>query len=146
MKFLKFALVMSATFAIFALMARLSGLLLLVPLFVILLGLAYVAQQIIFGAETPYPRYASGLFEREDREMAGLSTASPCESCTDDAGDGVRVTTHEEFVFLGVPLARLNTRETMYCELCADPLGAMEGDYIDRELERELETEEVETE
>jgi hypothetical protein len=42
-------------------------------------------------------------------------------------------------VFLGVPLVRLSTTQAVFCEVCADPLAAVEDqwkDAIDRELER----------
>jgi hypothetical protein len=43
-------------------------------------------------------------------------------------------------VFLGVPLVRLSTTQTVRCAVCADPLAAIEEqerDGIDRALDRE---------
>ena len=73
-------------------------------------------------------------------QVLGRSTAERVAvvGATDREGAGERRSTHRELVFLGVPLVRLSTTRTVRCELCADPLGALEDDErdaIDRELQ-----------
>jgi hypothetical protein len=138
-RYVKFATVVALVFVLLVAMARASGFLLLPLAFALLLGLGYVAVQIVTGSPTPYPRIASGTFERTESTAIQLSETTPCESCTDWEGPGECRTTHREFVFLGVPLVRLSTTQTVLCEVCADPLAATEDqelDAIDRELER----------
>lgn len=75
----------------------------------------------------------------EPRPRQFSSRTAPCASCTDREGPGERRTTHREFVFLDVPLVRLSTTQTVLCEVCAEPLAAIEDqelDAIDREPER----------
>ena len=136
---LKIATVVVALFVTFVAMARTSGFLLLPLVLGVLLGLGYVLVQIATGPPSPYPRIASGTFERTESTPVQLSEATPCDSCTDWEGPGERRDTHRELVFLGVPLVRLSTSRIVLCEVCADPLAALEGretDAIDRELER----------
>ncbi len=138
-RYIKFATVVGVAFVLLVAMARVSGFLLLPLALALLLGLGYVAVQILTGSPSPYPRIASGVFERTESTAVQLSERGPCESCTDRKGPGERRTTHKELVFLGVPLVRLSTTQTVLCEVCADPLAAIEDqelDAIDRELER----------
>jgi len=133
------ATVIALLFVLLVAMARASGFLLLPLLCALVLGLGYVAVQIATGSPSPYPRIASGTFERTESTEIRLSETTPCDSCTDREGPGESRTTYREFVFLGVPLVRLSTTETALCTVCADPLAATdEGslDAIDRELER----------
>ena len=126
-------------FVLLAVLARTSGVLLLPLLLALLLGLGYVAVQLVRGEPTPYPRVASGVFERHESTAVQLSETTPCESCTDDEGPGERRTTHREVVFLGVPLVRLSTTRTVRCSVCVDPLDSLDDrelDAIDRELDR----------
>ncbi|RLM88001.1 hypothetical protein D3D02_13785 [Halobellus sp. Atlit-38R] len=138
-RYIKFATVVGVAFVLLVAMARVSGFLLLPLALALLLGLGYVAVQILTGSPSPYPRIASGVFERSESTAVQLSERSPCESCTDWKGPGERRTTHKELVFLGVPLVRLSTTQIILCEVCADPLATIEDqelDAIDRELER----------
>lgn len=123
-------------------LARISGLL-LVPVLLCLLGvLAYAAIAALGGEAAVYPRYAVGIFSRTGATETQLSTETPCLSCTDTAGRGERRTTHTELVLFGVPLATLETTRETYCDLCADPLDALDDvDAIDRELEQERDQE-----
>jgi hypothetical protein len=138
-RYVTVAATVAIAFVLVVAMARASGFLLL-PLAVVLsLGLGYVAVQIATGSASPYPRIASGTFERTESERVELAATEPCESCTVQTGAGERRLTHREAVFLGVPLVRLSTTRRTLCETCADPLGALERDdrdAIDRELER----------
>jgi hypothetical protein len=137
---LTFAAVAAAACVLLVAMARVSGVLLLPLLLVLLLGLGYVTVEIVTGPPSSYPRFASGTFERTESTAVSLSETTPCESCTDWTGPGERRTTHREFVFLGVPLVRLSTTQTVRCAVCADPLAAIEEqerDGIDRALDRE---------
>lgn len=126
-------------FVLLGAMARLSGVLLVPLIFVLLLGLGFVTTQVLTGSAPPYPRIATGVFERTASANVHLSETDACASCTDERGPGERRRTYRELVFLGVPLVRLSTTETVRCETCADPLAGLEGrgrDAIDRELER----------
>ena len=138
-RYVKFATAVAVAFVLFVAMARASGFLLLPLALALLLGLGYVAVQIVTGSPSPYPRIASGTFERTESTAIQLSETGPCASCSDREGPGERRTTHREFVFLGVPLVRLSTTQTVLCKVCADPLAAIEDrelDAIDRELDR----------
>jgi hypothetical protein len=138
-RYLATAAAVLAAFVLLVAMARTSGFLLLPPALLLVLALGYVGVRIVTGAPSPYHRIASGVFERTDSEPVRLSETDGCNSCTDREGAGERRSTHRELVFLGVPLVRLSTTRTVRCELCADPLGALEDDErdaIDRELER----------
>jgi len=138
-RYIKFATVVALAFVLLVAMARASGFLLLPFALALVLGLGYVAAQIVTGSPSPYPRIASGAFERTETTAIQLSETAPCESCTDWDGPGERRTTYRELVFLGVPLIRLSTTQTVLCEVCADPLAATEErelDAIDHELER----------
>jgi hypothetical protein len=137
-QYVKFATVLALAFVLFVAMARTSGVLLLPLAFALVLGLGYVAVRIVTGPPSPYRRVASGTFERTEATAIQLSETASCASCTDWEGPGERRTTHRELVFLGVPLVRLSTTQTVFCEVCADPLAAVEErgeDAIDRELE-----------
>ena len=137
-RYVKVATVVALAFVLVVAMARASGFLLLPLALALLLVLGYVAVQIVTGSASPYPRIASGTFERTESTAIQLSETTPCESCTDWEGPGECRTTHREFVFLGVPLVRLSTTRTVLCTVCADPLAATEDrelDAIDRELE-----------
>jgi len=138
-RYLKVAPAIVVVFAILVAMARASGFLLVPLVLGLLLGLGYVFVQILTGAPSPYPRIASGTLERTESTPVQLSEATPCDSCTDWEGAGERRDIHRELVFLGVPLVRLSTSRIVLCEVCADPLAAIENretDAIDRELER----------
>jgi hypothetical protein len=138
-RYVKFVTIVAAVFVLFVAMGRVSGFLLLPLALALLLGLGYVAVQIVTGSPSPYPRIASGTFERTETTAIQLSETASCASCTDWEGPGERRTTYRELVFLGVPLVRLSTTQTVFCEVCADPLAAVEDrgrDAIDRELER----------
>jgi len=138
-RYVKVATVVALAFVLVVAMARASGFLLLPLALALLLGLGYVAVRVVTGSPSPYPRIASGTFERIESASVQLSETTPCESCTDWEGPGECRTTHTELVFLGVPLVRLSTTQTVLCEVCADPLAATEDqelDAIDRELER----------
>ena len=138
-RYLEFVTAVAVVFVLFVAMARVSGFLLLPLALALVLVLGYVAVQIVTGSPSSYPRIASGVFERTETTAVQLSEAVSCESCTDREGPGERRTTHRELVFLGVPLVRLSTTRTVLCEVCADPLAALENrepDAIDRELER----------
>ena len=138
-QYIKFATVVGVAFVLLVAMARVSGFLLLPLALALLLGLGYVAVQILTGSPSPYPRIASGVFERSESTAVQLSERGPCKSCTDWKGPGERRTTYKELVFLGVPLVRLSTTQIILCEVCADPLATIEDqelDAIDRELER----------
>ena len=138
--YIKIAAAVALTFGLGVAMARVSGFLLLPLALALLLGLGYVGTQIIAGSPSPYPRIASGVFERTESEAIQLSETETCESCTDQEGPGQRRITHRDLVFLGVPLARLSTTQVVLCDLCADPVAALEDeelDAIDRELERD---------
>ncbi|MFC6864389.1 hypothetical protein ACFQGE_13085 [Halomicroarcula sp. GCM10025817] len=137
--YVKTAAAVALTFGLVVAMARVSGFLLLPLALALLLGLGYVGSQILAGSPSPYPRIASGVFERTESEQIQLSETAACESCTDRDGPGQRRITHRELVFLGVPLVRLSTTRVILCALCADPVAALEDeelDAIDRELER----------
>jgi hypothetical protein len=128
-----------AAFVLLVAMARVSGFLLLPLVLALVLGLGYVFVRILTDSNSPYPRIASGVFERTESTPMQLSESAACDSCTEREGPGERRITHREFVFLGVPLVRLSTTQTVLCDTCADPLAAMENhelDAIDRELER----------
>ena len=138
-RYVEFATVVAVTFVLVVAMARVSGFLLLPLALALVLGLGYVAVRIVTGSPSPYPRIASGTFERTETTAIQLSETASCESCTDREGPGERRTTYRELVFLGVPLVRLSTTQSVLCEVCADPLAASENqeiDAIDRELER----------
>jgi len=138
-RYVTVAMAVVALFVTFVAMARTSGFLLVPLVLGLLLGLGYVLGRIVIGAPSPYPRIASGTFERTESTPVRLSEATPCDSCTDWEGPGERRETHRELVFLGVPLVRLSTSRIVLCEVCADPLSALEDretDAIDRELER----------
>ena len=138
--YIKTVVAVALAFGLVVAMARVSGFLLLPLALALLLGLGYVGTQIIAGSPSPYPRIASGVFERMESDAIELSETAACESCTDREGPGQRRITHRELVFLGVPLARLSTTQVILCDLCADPVGALEDeelDAIDRELERD---------
>ena len=138
-RYVKFATVIALVFVLLVAMARASGFLLLPLALALLLGLGYVAVRVVTGSPSPYPLIASGTFERIESASVQLSETTPCESCTDWEGPGECRTIHTELVFLGVPLVRLSSTQTVHCEVCADPLAATEDqnlDAIDRELER----------
>jgi hypothetical protein len=139
-RYVEFAAAVAVAFVLLVAMARTSGFLLLPLALVLVLALGYVAVRVVTDSESPYPRVASGVFGRTESTAVRLSETDACDSCTDREGPGERRTTHREFVFLGVPLVRLSTTETVLCDVCADPLAAAENrdlDAIDRELERE---------
>ena len=139
LRYVKVATAVTATFVLFVAMARASGFLLLPLVLVLILGLGYVVVQIVVGTPSSYPRIASGVFEQTESTAIRLSETDACESCTDREGSGKCQITHRELVFLGVPLVRLSTTRVILCEVCADPLPALEDqetDTIDRELER----------
>jgi len=138
-RYVTVATAIAVVFVILVAMARTSGFLLLPLVLGLFLGLGYVVVQIVTGPPSPYPRIASGTFERTESTAVELSETSPCESCTDWEGPGERRDIHRELVFLGVPLVRLSTSRTVLCEVCANPLAALEDqetDALDRELER----------
>ncbi|MFC4551202.1 MULTISPECIES: hypothetical protein [Halorussus] len=138
-RYVRVATAIAAAFVLLVAMARASGFLLLPLVLALVLGLGYVAVRSATGTPSPYPRIASGVFERSDAEAIRLSETDVCESCADWEGTGERRVTHREFVFLGVPLVRLSTTRTVRCEVCADPVAALEcreRDAVDRELER----------
>jgi len=138
-RYLQVATAIVAVSVMVVAMARTSGVLLVPLVLGLLLGLGYVVVQIATGAPSPYPRIASGIFERTESTPVQLSEVTPCDSCTDWEGSGERRDTHRELVFLGVPIVRLSTSRTVLCAVCADPLAALEDretDAIDRELER----------
>lgn len=138
LRYLKVASAIAALFVLLVAMARLSGFLLLPLALVLILAIGYVAVQIMSGTPSPYPRIASGVFERTESTAVQLSETGGCHSCTDREGRGERQTTCRDLVFLGVPLVRLSTKQVVLCEVCADPLAATEdyeADAIDRELE-----------
>lgn len=130
-------------FILLAAMVRTAGRALIPFMLVFAVLLLYVVYTIAIGRETPYPRLATGVFEREDEAEIHLSKTDSCESCTDDLGDGVRTTMTKELVLFGAPLAVLNKSQTVFCDVCANPLDSEQWkDSIDRELAQELETEE----
>jgi hypothetical protein len=138
-RYIKAATAIAVTFVLLVVMARTSGFLLLPLVLALILGLGYVVVQISTRAPSPYPRIASGVFERTESTAIRLSETNVCESCTDREGAGERRITYRELVFLGVPLVRLSTTRTVLCNVCADPLASLERrelDAIDRELER----------
>lgn len=138
-RYVKVATAIAVTFVVLVAMARASGFLLMPLVLALILGLGYVAVQIMTGTSSPYLRIASGVFERTESIAIQLSETDACESCTDWEGAGERRITYREFVFLGIPLVRLSTTRTVRCEVCADPLAALEHrelDTVDRELER----------
>ena len=139
-RYIAFAAASLFAFVLLRAMAQLSGALLVPLVFVLLLGLGFVVTQVLTGSETAYPRIATGVFERTTSANVRLSETDACASCTDERGAGERRRTYRELVFLGAPLVRLSTTETVLCETCADPLAGLEGrgrDAIDRELDRE---------
>jgi hypothetical protein len=141
-KFVQAVIVSAVASLLMGLMIRTSGRALIPLMFVFAIVLSYVAYTIIRGKETPYPRIATGVFEREEDDPINLSATDTCESCSDEEGAGKRMTTYKELVFLGVPLAMLGQSENVLCDVCADPLAASEEmDSIDRELAREKELE-----
>ncbi|MFC7028402.1 hypothetical protein ACFQH8_15090 [Halomicroarcula sp. GCM10025710] len=92
--YVKTAAAVALTFGLVVAMARVSGFLLLPLALVLILGLGYVGSQILAGSPSPYPRIASGVFERTESEPIQLSETEACESCTDQEGPGQRRITY----------------------------------------------------